>query len=67
MSEKLTVPEKQALRRQHRSVAVRVRNAFLKDHAEKDLKVGAGKGLEPDPLCECHNRNPCPLDKELGI
>lgn len=24
------------------------------------MKEGAGKGLEPLPWCECHNRNPCP-------
>lgn len=67
MAEKLTVPEKQERLRRVRSTAVKIRNEFLKTHTEKDLKPGAGKGLEPEPWCECHNRNPCPLDKELGL
>jgi hypothetical protein len=62
-----TVTDKQVRLRKVRSVAWKTRVAFLKTHTEKDLKEGAGKGLEPFPWCECHNRNPCPLDKELGI
>lgn len=31
-----------------------------------ELKVGAGKGLEPKPWCDCHNRNPCPIDIEIA-
>lgn len=68
MTEKpLSVAEKQEKLRRVRSTAVKLRNEFLKNHAEKDLKAGAGKGLEPYPWCDCHNRNPCPLDKELGL
>lgn len=63
----VSVTEKQEMLRRKRSVAIKIRNEFLKTHSEKDLKAGAGKGLEPDPLCQCHLRNPCPIDKELGI
>ena len=67
MAEELTVAERQERLRKVRSVAVKTRNEFLKDHTEKDLKPGTKKGLEPYPWCACHNRNPCPLDKELGL
>ena len=30
------------------------------------LTEGSKKGLEPKPWCECHNRNPCPIDTELN-
>ena len=65
--EDLSVSDKQIKLRRIRSKAVKIRNKFLKDHSESDLASGKGKGLEPLPWCECHNRNPCPLDKELGF
>lgn len=65
--DELTVPEKQNLLRKKRNATFKLRNKFLKTHDADDLKPGAGKGMEPDPLCECHNRNPCPIDKELGL
>lgn len=62
----LSVGEKQLLLRQKRSGAEKAYRAFVAERSEKALKPGAGKGKEPKPWCECHNRNPCPIDKELG-
>lgn len=60
----LTVVERQTLLKKKRSVAeVNYRRA-IKEGIE--LIPGAGKGLEPKPWCECHNRNPCPIDAELS-
>lgn len=67
MADKLTVEQKQELLRQKRSGAAKARAKFLKNHTERDLKPGLGKGLEPLPWCECHNRNPCPISEELGF
>lgn len=67
MSKEITVPEKQTMLRMKRNKTFKIRNEFLKTHSVDQLVPGAGKGLEPDPLCECHNRNPCPIDKELGL
>ena len=68
MTEKtLTVPEKQEMLRRKRSGAEKIYAAFLKKYGEKELMPDAGKGKEPKPWCECHNRNPCPIDKELGL
>lgn len=64
MIEKLSIPEKQELLRIKRSGAEKISRQFL---AEGGIpQSGLGKGKEPKPWCECHNRNPCPLDKELG-
>ena len=62
MADKLSVPEKQAQLRQRRSTAEKV----YRKADPKKLKAGAGKGLEPKPWCECHNRNPCPIAEELA-
>ena len=67
MPKEVTVQEKHEMLRRVRSTAVKIRYAFLKNHTESELRGGAGKGIEPQPWCECHNRNPCPLDKELGL
>lgn len=58
--------ERQAALKMKRSGAMKLRQEFLKTHKESDLKPGAGKGREPDPLCSCHLRNPCPIDLELN-
>lgn len=63
----VTVEEKQALLRMKRSKAERIYRKFTAEHGEDALKPGAGKGMEPKPWCECHNRNPCPTDIFLGI
>lgn len=60
----LSIQEKQTLLRQKRSGAEKIYRAFIA--AGGVLKEGAGKGKEPKPWCECHNRNPCPIDKELN-
>lgn len=66
MAEKeMTVQEKQVALKKRRSEAERLYRAFVAEHGEKALKPGAGKGKEPKPWCECHNRNPCPIDEEL--
>lgn len=59
----LTVAEKQALLRNRRSAAERTYRKVM-DRKEIMIK-GKGKGLEPKPWCECHNRNPCPIDDEI--
>ena len=61
--ESLSVPEKQALLRSVRSDGSKIRKAFLNQGGI--LKVGQGKGMEPEPLCVCHSRNPCPIEEEL--
>lgn len=64
----LSVPEKQQLLRVKRSGAEKAYREFIAaGHTDKDLKPGLGKGKEPKPWCECHNRNPCPIAKELGL
>jgi len=60
-----TVPERQIALRRKRSRAHKIYNAHVANGGK--LEPGAGKGLEPLPWCECHNRNPCPIDKELGV
>ena len=61
----MSVEEKQKLLRKRRSAAEKIYAKALKDGFE--FTPGAGKGLESKPWCECHNRNPCPVDKELGL
>lgn len=51
--------------RRVRSVAEKIYNNAVKQKIP--LEPGKGKGLEPKPWCPCHNRNPCPLDKELNV
>ena len=63
MSETPTVLEKQAELRNKRSIAEKTYRTFTA--AGGILEPGAGKGKEPKPWCECHNRNPCPIEKEL--
>lgn len=62
--EPMTVPERQAALRRKRSAAEKAYRAAVADGIK--LVPGAGKGLEPKPWCECHNRNPCPIEKELS-
>ena len=59
----LSVAEKQALLRNRRTTAIRLQKKNMREGIA--LVSGAGKGFEPDPLCECHNRNPCPIDVEM--
>ena len=61
----LTVEEKHSLLKKHRSGSAKIRTEFLKNGGV--LKGGQGRGKEPEPLCACHNRNPCPIDIELGL
>lgn len=61
----LSVAEKQALLRNRRSKSERTYRRMIAQHREKELKPGKGRGLEPKPWCECHSRNPCPIDMEL--
>lgn len=65
--EKLSVPEKQILLRRKRSETEKIYRDFVAKFGEKALKPNAGKGKEPKPWCDCHSRNPCPIDKELGL
>ena len=60
----IDVEKRQQQLRRVRSTAEKVYNDAVKKGT--GLKAGAGKGLEPKPWCPCHNRNPCPLDKELN-
>ncbi len=70
--EQLPVQEKQRLLRLRRSVAEKTYRKALRasgkseDKFNATLKEGDGKGKEPKPWCECHNRNPCPIDVELN-
>ena len=59
----ITVEEKQRALRQKRSSAEKIYRKFTADGGK--LEPGKGKGMEPKPWCECHNRNPCPIDIEL--
>ncbi len=60
----LTTAEKQVAIRRKRSTAEKVFRKFTA--ANGKLEAGAGKGKEPKPWCDCHNRNPCPIDVELS-
>ena len=57
------VQEKQLMLKKYRSVAEKVYRKAMADGVK--LEPGKGKGLEPKPWCECHSRNPCPIEKEL--
>lgn len=60
----LSVQDKIKLIRIKRSRTEKIKRKFLQDGGK--LKEGQGRGMEPDPLCECHSRNPCPIDIELN-
>ena len=63
IEKEITVEEKQKLLKKSRSGAEKARRAFIRTGMKSE--PGLGKGKEPDPWCECHNRNPCPIDIEL--
>ena len=60
-----SVEEKQKRLRVARCGSAKIRAKFLASGGI--LAVGKGRGMEPEPLCGCHNRNPCPIDVELGL
>lgn len=64
MAEEKTVAEKQTALRHKRSGAEKEYRRFT--GAGGTPAPGLGKGREPKPWCECHNRNPCPIDQELN-